>query len=286
MKNEALETSKIGQNINAIRKARKMTKKELTNRMAEILGHGVSEMTVCNHTKTGRMTTQMLMAYAKALGCTIADICEGVTDMQDFELKEDLGGRYPYNLAVEVAGGDDSDIYSIYIPALLESMKSLTDREQKILEMRFRHYMTLEQCGKVYGVTHDRIRQIEAKAIRKLRHPSHYKHWKMDVMNTAWEIAKERDALKLEVLRLSKLVPDVPTIPVDDVLYTSVPIDNMELSVRAYNCLKRAGFDTVEDLRGVTVDRLMRVRNLGRKSMEEVIAKLKDWGIEVSDMPA
>lgn len=276
-----METTKIGQNIEAIRKARKMTKKELTNRLKGILDRSITEVTVGQHIKTGRLNTEMLMAYAKALGCTISDICEGMTDMQDFELTEDLGGRYPYNLAVEVAGGDDSDIYSIYIPALLESLKTLTDREQKILEMRFRHYMTLEQCGKVYGVTCNRIRQIEAKAIRKLRHPRNYKHWKMDVLDTAWEIAKERDALKLKVLRLSKLVPDVSTIPVDDILDTDVPIDNMELSVRAYNCLKRAGFDTIESLRGVTVDRLMRVHNLGRKSMKEVINKLAEWGIEV-----
>lgn len=59
-------------------------------------------------------------------------------------------------------------------------------------------------------------------------------------------------------------------------------IDELELTVRSYNCLKRAGINTVEELIGKTVDDMMKVRNLGRKSLEEVIAKLKELGLELS----
>ena len=52
-------------------------------------------------------------------------------------------------------------------------------------------------------------------------------------------------------------------------------IDELELSVRSYNCLKRAGINTVEELTNKTSDDMMKVRNLGRKSLEEVLAKLK-----------
>ena len=51
-------------------------------------------------------------------------------------------------------------------------------------------------------------------------------------------------------------------------------IDELELSVRSYNCLKRAGINTVEDLVNTTEDEMMKVRNLGRKSLEEVMNKL------------
>ncbi len=56
-------------------------------------------------------------------------------------------------------------------------------------------------------------------------------------------------------------------------------IDELELSVRSYNCLKRAGINTVEELCNKTSEDMMKVRNLGRKSLEEVLAKLKELGL-------
>ena len=58
-------------------------------------------------------------------------------------------------------------------------------------------------------------------------------------------------------------------------------IDELELSVRSYNCLKRAGINTVEELCNKTSDDMMKVRNLGRKSLEEVLAKLKELGLQL-----
>ena len=55
-------------------------------------------------------------------------------------------------------------------------------------------------------------------------------------------------------------------------------IDELDLSVRSFNCLKRAGINTVEDLIGKSEEDMMKVRNLGRKSLEEVIAKLDSFG--------
>ena len=59
-------------------------------------------------------------------------------------------------------------------------------------------------------------------------------------------------------------------------------IDELELSVRSYNCLKRAGINTVEELTNRTSDDMMKVRNLGRKSLEEVLAKLKELGLSLN----
>ena len=56
-------------------------------------------------------------------------------------------------------------------------------------------------------------------------------------------------------------------------------IDELELSVRSYNCLKRAGINTVAELCNRTSEDMMKVRNLGRKSLEEVLAKLKELGL-------
>lgn len=62
-----------------------------------------------------------------------------------------------------------------------------------------------------------------------------------------------------------------------------MPIEELELSVRSYNCLKRAGIFTVEDLTNKTESHLMKVRNLGRKSLEEVINKVKSLGLTFKD---
>ena len=59
-------------------------------------------------------------------------------------------------------------------------------------------------------------------------------------------------------------------------------IDELELSVRSYNCLKRAGINTVQELCSKTPEDMMKVRNLGRKSLEEVLAKLKELNLSLS----
>ena len=58
-------------------------------------------------------------------------------------------------------------------------------------------------------------------------------------------------------------------------------IEELDMSVRSFNCLKRAGIDTVEDLINKTEDDMMKVRNLGKKSLEEVIQKLQSLGLEL-----
>ncbi|MBR3042181.1 MAG: DNA-directed RNA polymerase subunit alpha [Eubacterium sp.] len=70
---------------------------------------------------------------------------------------------------------------------------------------------------------------------------------------------------------------DVPETTAKD-----MSIDELELSVRSYNCLKRANINTVKELCSKTPDEMMKVRNLGRKSLEEVLAKLKELGLSLS----
>ena len=68
-----------------------------------------------------------------------------------------------------------------------------------------------------------------------------------------------------------------PEVKRDKVL--EMTIEELDLSVRSFNCLKRAGIDTVEDLINKTEDDMIKVRNLGRKSLEEVIQKLASLGL-------
>jgi DNA-directed RNA polymerase subunit alpha len=63
----------------------------------------------------------------------------------------------------------------------------------------------------------------------------------------------------------------------------AMAIEEMDLSVRSYNCLKRANIHTVEDLTRKTEDEMLKVRNLGRKSLDEVILKLQSYGLSLSN---
>lgn len=82
----------------------------------------------------------------------------------------------------QVAVPVDAATFSLLHEQLMEVLETLTEREQKVLRLRFGlddgHPRTLEEVGKVFNVTRERIRQIEAKALRKLRHPSRSKKLK------------------------------------------------------------------------------------------------------------
>ena len=61
------------------------------------------------------------------------------------------------------------------------------------------------------------------------------------------------------------------------------PIEELDLSVRAYNCLKRAGIHTLQDITAMTEDEMMKIRNLGKKSLKEVLDKVKEMGLKFRD---
>ena len=62
-----------------------------------------------------------------------------------------------------------------------------------------------------------------------------------------------------------------------------MPIEELELSVRSYNCLKRAGISTVQDLANKSGSDMMKVRNLGKKSLDEVTNKLHGLGLDFAE---
>lgn len=83
-----------------------------------------------------------------------------------------------------------------------------------------------------------------------------------------------------EEAKNAEIMVDKPESQTAKVL--EMTIEELDLSVRSYNCLKRAGINTVDDLTKKTMEDMMKVRNLGRKSLEEVINKLDGLGLRLS----
>ena len=77
---------------------------------------------------------------------------------------------------------------------------------------------------------------------------------------------------------------EVMAEPIDDTKTKTLEmsIEELELSVRSFNCLKRAGINTVQELCSKTPDEMMKVRNLGKKSLDEVLEKLKELGLKLN----
>lgn len=203
--------------------------------------------------------------------------------------------EYPLNLiyavfedsAEEIA--ERADTISDINASIEYVLYTLSDRERKILKNRFVDLMTLEQTGKLFGLTRDRIRQIEAKAIRKLRHPSRAKYFKYGVSGIIEDIRTDYynkfSELEGKLIELCKLnVKTADEIIQDHELrrkYAPTNIEQMDLSVRSYNCLKRAGIGTLQQLSQLSYNDLIRIRNLGRRSVDEIIGKLNEYGYEI-----
>ncbi len=84
-----------------------------------------------------------------------------------------------------------------------------------------------------------------------------------------------------KIADMTGLLVDKEEDPIQKTLET--PIEELDLSVRAYNCLKRAGHHTLQDLTSLTESEMMKIRNLGKKSLKEVMDKIKDMGLKFRD---
>ena len=102
-----------------------------------------------------------------------------------------------------------------------------------------------------------------------------------EAVSLAAKVLNEHLRLFIDMSDVAKNSDDImverPEVQRDKVL--EMTIEELDLSVRSFNCLKRAGIDTVEDLTNRTEGDMIKVRNLGRKSLEEVIQKLASLGL-------
>ena len=193
----------------------------------------------------------------------------------------------------------------------------LSARERAVLNMRFAlhedvdHNMTQEEVGEVLGVTRHRARQIEVRALRKLRHPNKLNiirkagnflddnlldqktratlyRLKIDSKDKILKIIEDDENSSLELVEtLKDFIKKyeeredykIRQAQIDELL--EKPIDILDLNVRPYNCMKRAGISTVRDLVKImnNEERLSRVRNLGPKSIEDIKSTLDKFGI-------
>ena len=215
---------------------------------------------------------------------------------------------YPYNLLDDIVRPmlprDDKWNYlwqEVLTPDQEEGLRlalaSLTEREQTIVRFFYGQETTLEATAKAFNLTRERIRQILAKSVRKLRHPVRF-----NLIQYGAEGYKRISSSKQRMLRLEeedKFLDDMEQVLIqrraflENAMLLDAPRKNKEertpveymdlsyldLSVRSYNCMKRAGCNTIGDVIRIAKlgdSDLRKIRNLGRKSVEEIYDKLEE----------
>jgi len=211
---------------------------------------------------------------------------------------------YPYNLLDDIFGERYEKIIDDDIKAGLDyALGTLTERQQTVLKEYYENEKTLEEIGNEVGITRERIRQVTVKALRMLRHPSRKRYITHGYKIASGELSRQVEERYLEELKLleavyaekvSELRQKISELDdnskrleykesVDFMKSLELPITDLNLSVRSYNCLARAGIKTLYELCNYTYNDLIAVRNLGRKSTEEVIAKMKEYGLKLKN---
>ena len=163
-------------------------------------------------------------------------------------------------------------------------MKTLTPREEMVLKLRWGFYknkrFTLEDVAQCLNVTRERVRQIEAKAFRKLRHPSRVVRLTNGVAITAESSSEFYEKLVAGILAKKE---NIDTSATKIEICETTAIEGIGLSVRAYYYLKRAQFSTVSDLLAKKVIDILRIKHLGPKTTLEILSKLDELGFRLAD---
>lgn len=188
--------------------------------------------------------------------------------MSKAQLGESAEFKYPQNLVYDVLG-KTSDAPDIDASVEYILTARLTEREKSMLKMRYKDLMTYNEISKKYNLTANRIVQIIAKVQRKLRHPKNSKYLTLGV---AGIMANEKEKLLMKLQENKKQGKK---------LAEHYTIDALDLSIRSTNCLLRAGLKTAGDILNLERDELMKVRNIGKRSYDEIVDRLEALGFDV-----
>lgn len=265
---------------------------------------GVDVSEVCLHQNSSFIRTKTDL-YGKApLAVFPYNLIDALAD-----IPTGRGAAYDTNAMAELYSGIDIPLSDDQVKGIYAAIGMLSEREQDVIRKRYINLMTFDEIAPLWHVTRERVRQCEAKALRKLRHPSRFKMIKYGYDNAVLikeneKITQKKAALEKEKKNLDAfeeelnarsrdlrfkaeqlgLSPDeiekTETRALQFVATADSPLEDLELSVRNYNCLRRAGIRTVGELVALISEfgeKWLTIRNLGKKGAAEISEKLKEY---------
>lgn len=213
--------------------------------------------------------------------------------------------EYPDNLLKEIGIEENDEYFKIVLPYFevnFEKIKTtLTPRENAILEKYYKEYKTFRAIGKELDISGNRVAQLHRRALRKIYYRKNIfyetqeklylldKQIEAKLIEEAKEKIDKEQALNiildlinngdLEVIREIQEAINNVEIEIEQrnikKSLAETKIQELDLSVRSTNCLLRAGFKYYKDIPFDNIDLMMKIRNLGRKSLKEIY-KRKD----------
>lgn len=212
------------------------------------------------------------------------------------ELKE-----FPWHVDMEMV---EENFDRILLDYLGQPNCFLNEREKIILLGVYKEGRILQDLADEFNLTRERIRQIKTKSVRKLSyHKSIFYTDFDDYLAIQNDYKRKREELCDKIVELDRLLLEAGRLLANDettireikdfldassdeqrdIITRNSDIADLDLTVRSYNCLKRSRINTIKELSQLTHSDLMKIRNLGRKSMREIIEKLRELGIELKE---
>ena len=201
--------------------------------------------------------------------------------------------EYPYNLLDAIKGQTDlippENMTDDRSRGLQYALSTLEPREYEILMFRYEQCLTLPEIGAYYDRSPERIRQIEQKALRKLRMPSRWNYIKLGVAGY-WQFRKKAyyDQGYTHGYKAGYDMGKNDERAGREQAYAENPdmnltIENLNLSTRAFQCLRKLGCHRIGDVAEKRADDIWRTRNMGRITANEIAQALKEHGIHNTD---
>ena len=176
----------------------------------------------------------------------------------------------------------------------------LNQREQEIIWSFFKDEKTLQKIGDEQFISRERVRQIIAKSVEKLDYFNRKFKWFYDDDKVLEKLVQEKEVkskqLTSKIIELEELIERARNLYFDENSTIRevkeyleslesdfkgiATIDDLDLSVRTYNCLRRSGNARIADLLEKKEDDILKIRNLGKKSFKELKEKLNNLGLK------
>lgn len=218
-------------------------------------------------------------------------------EVKSDDIKDELAYEWPRNLIFAIDGYLPEEIITDETLETLEPRIDyvlrflLTESEKIVIYKRFKHHESLFTVGEEMDLTRERVRQIECKALRKLRNPSRrckifigvnfddkINELRDKVEDKEKELAEKVALLRSKIDKINAVLQEVGFKIKVDSPEDHASVELLNLSKRSFNCLKRHGTNTIKELTLMTKKELSNVRNLGNKGVEEIIDKLEKLG--------
>lgn len=184
--------------------------------------------------------------------------------------KEKNDKAYPYNLLEEIFANKEYELTELsedMADGLTYAISALGERRKAIVQMYYAEGKSVREIAEFFGVSTSAIHTMKRNVVMRLRRPNAMCY--ITYGKKGFEEREQRMRLEKKVQRNSEHYQQV----------MGVRFEELDLSVRSFNCLRRAGFVTIGDIVDLTEDEIIQIKNMGWKQYDEIGRKLLARGV-------